>query len=480
MAVRVPFYAVRFLGARFGKNIILNRSFNVTANRWRDWARRSAQRVGLAAAGIAAGGIGIKAGISGGRVTKKTMPLLTGRKRPAPWGMPGFSRRARPARRKQVIRDPASYIQIKSYKARSGRKSRLGVRRNTRAAKLLKTVIQPVRYRFGTAQDLNAVNGTYWLTQSAWDANITRMPLYLVNLTAVNQGNQSDGIGTNKAPSAMWELCWDNSVGITGPKFHNVPGTDPTIGGQRFAYKAVQPSEATSSVLGRKALLDWTRVKLCIWGKTKNPATVKVSLVRFLRPEISPDYDVLEKNIGGGAGVMGNTVTDPDAMEYWQEKLKYLANGHMGGYGKINRSRHVKTLKSWVFNINPIDAGAETANSDARGHMKHLDSFNRWNRIIDFTDMSGNALGINQGQTLADLLNINRVPTAGVGFTGLPCDVRKCVYLMIESIEPAGATNTGTPSTSDIRPAPADTSFSCSFDLIVETNYSKLEGQLVA
>lgn len=363
------------------------------------------------------------------------------------------------------IGDPASYRQLASIKSRGGKK----VLQRTRAAKLWKTVTSPYRVRFGQVQDINATTGTYWLTQQLYGAidevDYQRQPVYILNLTSVTQGNNGTLNSENaNSPYKMWELV----TGYTTTGQHRwfpVPGLDPTApANPRYTGCIVPPTESNAAVVGRKGLLDWTRVKLCFWGKKKNPSQIRVRIVRFLDEEFCPEYEMPQTavNVGGGRSPAFNS----KVAEFWNHELKYLLNGHMGGYSRFDRSKYMKVLKEWNININPIDAGAETTDSDPRAHMKHLDIFNRWNRVLDYTTRNSD-----YPQALSDIKNVNATEAPGNYWSGYPKHESQNLYLLIESVQPADP-DVGT-SAAAPRPAPtAGSDYSASFDLVLEQNFT--------
>lgn len=363
---------------------------------------------------------------------------------------------ARKRPRSDVVRDPASYRQLSSTKRRYGRR----VRHITRSMRLLKTVTAPVRLRYGSVSDINATQGKFWLSNKELVAGQRVLPLYVVSLSNVRQALAADNQIT--AGRVMYEL----GATVSGYFWRAVAGVDPTnTAASAYSWRQVAPTDAVAAgdAIGRKGLQDWTRLRLCFWGKTKNPANIRVSLVRFLDEEICPEtYDTK------GAVVIGNLIS-PKAAEYWSNNhLKYLLNGHMGGNARFDRKKYVKVLKQWVINVNPIDAAAETAASDPRPHMKHLDIFNRWNRINDFTDRN-----LQVPQTYTDLTDVNRASDANNAFTGYLKDPTKGIYVIIESVQPA--VDTVIVDTNP-RSAPADgTDLTVSFDALIESNYTKMK-----
>lgn len=367
--------------------------------------------------------------------------------------LPGMKYKRRRDGTVSRIGDPASYRQLTTVKRKFGRK----VRALTRNMRLLKTVTEPIRFRFGRVQDVNAANGSYWLTNQPLDVNQRVLPLYLMPLFNIRNPGSASG-NTQQAGRAMYELGHDTN----GFFWRNVNGTNPlSTGAITNTVQPVSPTNVSTDQVGRKGLCDWTRIRLCIWGKTQNPTQVRVSLVKFLDEEFCPEtYDT--KGIGPTTGYVNSK-----CAEYLTNKVKYLLNGHMGAYGRVDRQKYVRTIKQWVVNINPIDAGAETAASDPRAHMKHLDIFNRWNRVCDYTVREGIV------QSYTDMIDVNKANAAVTGFGGYLKNPEKNIYLMVESVQPVDE-GVGSASTSNPRVAPVagNIPLAASFDYLFESNFT--------
>lgn len=359
---------------------------------------------------------------------------------------------------KRKWEDAASYIQYEEKKDKNGKY----VLRRTRRNYLLDSLTQRVRYRFGRVQDVDRPYGSFWLSNQPLDATWRRLPAYIVPLFAINQGGGADN--TVNAHYGMYELMITIATGQF--QWRRVPGIDPTITAVTNAYspKAVMPSDVTNPTLGRKAMIDWSRIKLCMWGKQQNPTKIRVQLVRFVKRNYTVE-DALDKTAG-------TSNCDEDGNALWAQRMKFLLNGHSSGYGRNNDSRVMKVLKRYDIDFNPIDAGAETATSDPRPHMKHLDLFNRWNRVLDFT-VPTTGTRPDYTQIVAE----NRVPPVDPAYTAYLNEPEDMVYLLIESVQPRAD---GTATATDPRGAPGDAGYTnasvtASFDLSIETSWSHIQ-----
>lgn len=466
-----PFFgtAARFVARpalSWARSAISWRSGVAYAQRARAAARGAARQAAVRVGGLIGLGGGLGAAASGYKRSRSGAPVHNSgmaRRFPARRRFAGRPlRRRRPGlvkrrRAPRVINDPASYRQLASTYSRAGKRARPSVIR----ARLVKDLVAPVRFRFANLGSLGRANGAVWLYHRPVDVGATKyeLPVHLYNLSVINQGgtasDASAGTGTNQAPPVGYKLRI-NSASPGAMEFQVIPGLDLDGTTARSSMKITGPGDNTTAIIGRDGLLQWSRIRLCIWGKVTRPSTVKISIVRFKEPEFTPDNYV---NLANGNP---STTVSQDAMEFWRTRTKPLVNGLIAGYPRP-AEKNMKVLKSWRVNINPIDAAAETAGSDSRGHMKHLDIFNRWNRNIDFTTKvtADNAI------TYAQLTTAAHTLTASTGYAGWPRQIEKSLYLMIESVTP----DTVAWDANDA----ASVGTQVSYDINIETQYGHIQ-----
>lgn len=361
--------------------------------------------------------------------------------------------------RQVFIGDPASYRQLGMTKRRYGRK----LSTKFRDLKLMQTVAVPLRFHFGRANDINAAEGPYWLSQQQYNATSYRLPVYLFNLFTVSQ--LANGlVDTNKQAYPGFELYRDTTTGrySWGP----VPGLSVTDGSTAtYVKERIAPSASTDHIIGRKGLLDWTRARVCIWGKKQNPTYVRVRLIRFTDEEFCPEF-----SINRTTGFTPTSVSYPKVNEYWENQIKYLLNGPQGSAPRSDRKQYVKVLKEFIVKMNPIDASAETAESDPRGHMRHIDLFNRWGRVLDFTEPDPT-----NAPSMEDVRNVNKFEQPTREYSGYLRRADQAVYVMIDSVQPYEEVSS---SNALPRPRPstdAGLGLTASFDITIDTNYSVIE-----
>lgn len=354
-----------------------------------------------------------------------------------------------------VVNDPASYKQLTAYKRRYGRK----LRSRSYQSKLIKSVTECIRFRFANVGLASATQGKIGLLHQGIDATPTqvKVPLHLFNITAINQsGTATDaaaGTGTSANPPVGYELRV-NSAGTM--QFQAIAGLDRDGATAKAGMIITAPGDNLNAAVGRFGNLTWTRIRFCVWGKTQNPTQLRISLVKFVDPEYCPETYVNYAN-GNGSVISNN------AQEFYSTRVKPLLNG-LATSNPRPPEKVMKVLKRWSVNINPIDAAAETtAASDSRGHMKHLDLFNRWNRRIDFTEkLSGENV-----QTYAQLALPAYTNSASTSVTGNPRMIEKSIYLLIESVNPVFATSAAGQALLN--------SYHPSYDINIESCYSHVQ-----
>lgn len=366
---------------------------------------------------------------------------------------------SRPAKKRRIMNDPTSYVQLRQSKHKYGRK----LNQKFRDMKLVKSVSAPLRYHFGNVKDINSAEGSYWLSQQQYNATNYRLPVYLFNLFTLSQ--LANGVvDTDKQAYPAFELYRNIVNGVYSwgpvPGLSTVDGTTPTYVKERIA-----PTPSTDHTIGRKGMIDWSRVKVCIWGKKQNPTRVRVRLIRFTDEEFCPEFTLNRAN-----GFTVTTTNIKKVNEYWENVMKYDLNGPQGSAPRSDKKRYVKVLKEFIVNMNPVDAAAEVIPGDPRAHMRHIDIFNRWGRVMDYTEPDATA-----GVGIADLRNVNKFDQPSREYSGYLRRADQAVYVMIDSVQPYEE-----PTTSNALPRPVPSTadgvnLTASFDISIDTNFTVIE-----
>jgi len=336
---------------------------------------------------------------------------------------------------KRVWEDPSSYQQFDQAKITRGRFAS----KRERHEKLLDASKSTVLYRHAGLGDLSITrgeltrqNGIYWLSNhidsGSSPPSVKELPIHLLPLFSVNQGfipqanNQLCGV-------AHWRLSQHPDNRLFWQALSGV-NTDGTTASQRF--EIVQNKEAANGqyhFVGRKSLIDWSNVRLTFWGKKSGPTRIRVSLVKFTDDRFTPEFGAT--NNLGNADVQ--SFVDLRARQLWLERLKPLMTNPAARHPMNSRTpEHMKILETQVIEISPIDAAAETAPGDSRAHIRHITLFNRWNRLMDYSEP------VYDNETFDDLNNPYIVlKPRQAGFWGQPRAYESNIYVMIESFQPS-------------------------------------------
>lgn len=344
------------------------------------------------------------------------------------------------------INDMGVYQQSRRYNYRNGKK----VSNYNRVLKLVKAQTQRLLFRYANISDEADPYGSTFIRNGVLAADPTqrRYPIHCFNLSSINQT-----AGTTLGELAAcpgFQLRGDAASGA----LYWVPLQARATDGTTLVSTWSRPQAPdTITNPGRKSLLDWTRVRLHMYGKKKQPSFVKISFVKFLEEECVPDFQLntttgISPNLGG------------EAYDFWSSRLKPLVSSQIASKNQVVYKKQIKVLKEMFVNIQPIDAAAETAASDSRGHIKILDVFNRWNRMHDYQLNSTSGANI---QTDVQLADPDYGPVQVAGYSGYLRDKSTAIWLVIESVTPTQVTLEDPASNSETQ---------VSYDFNIETKHS--------
>lgn len=420
MRIVKPFWRVKY-NSYWPKDLTLNRSHKIHAAKWRSFAKSFATGAGRASAILPLVGEGVRTAARivrrirnrpGKTDTSGLVPYKTGRRSASDSKMPKrslpYSRRG--AKRRRVYNDPASYRQLSTVVSRKGRR----ISANKRSRKLWGALQQGIRYRFGWVSDINAASGAGGLLHQPVDAGATsyRVPIVIFPLNNIIEPG-------SLPPFGGYGLYMTSAGDMFFQAVNGVKADGTTASNQ-----IEQITGDGAVVLGRKALHDWSRIRLCLWGKTKAPSEIKISIVRFPLEQATPE-DQMNFTTG-----VGGSVQQP-GKEFWQARVKPLINGPIAEKVRVNNVKAMQVIDSWVVKFNPIDASAETSASDPRGHMKHIDIFRRFNRLINYSKPPP----VND-DTYAQLNLPNRTTVPAESYSYHPRWPGARMYLLLESLTP--------------------------------------------
>lgn len=326
-----------------------------------------------------------------------------------------------PPPKKVKINDMGVYQQSRRYQYRNGKRNG----KLSRALKLVKAQTQKMLLRYANISDEAEPFGSTFIRNAVLteDNTIRRYPIHIFNLFSLNQG--ITGAPSEYSAVPGFEL---RGIAATGQLFW-APIVAKAIDGvtDSLVWSKIQNSSTTTQA-GRHSLIDWTRIRLHMYGKKKEPSFIKISLVKFDEDEVCPDFQLnVTTGISPTLGV--------EAYDFWSARLKPLVSSQIASKPQTIYRKQMKVLKEYFVNIQPIDAAAETSASDNRGHIKILDIFNRWSRVNDYQTIASDT---DEGvQTDAQLADPDFMGPINLGYGGYLRDKQRAVFLLIESVSPS-------------------------------------------
>lgn len=132
----------------------------------------------------------------------------------------------------------------------------------------------------------------------------------------------------------------------------------------------------------------WTSLDLELWGQTSKPTMYTIYLCQF-------NEDVLPGTTYTSSVGSYSTITDQNAVEFWQSMVKRYTYSPLLKIDDGYSNKKIKILKQYKVNIDPT----ATYENDPDPHVKTLKLFYRFNRRCNFQWKYSNAAG----QTIADM-----------------------------------------------------------------------------
>lgn len=396
----------------------------LAARQARGW--KTAKRVGLSALGAAATLVGMKraAAYAGGRSAKRSRGVKksTGRYRRL--------RIRRPTRSRRTGRKLVSITPTTEY---TREKVKTGRRPGDLAARILNAGIRRQVTSFKGFRDTVGFSGDLGQYILSCDTGTTSqpMPVYIYNLTAT--------INSGAAPSPMLRLIGNNTSSFywTLQNGQSSGGGSSTLLQTKWRYGNTAPTFT-------RAVHDWSRIRLNLYGAKNRPIAVRVRLVQCLDDQCQP-----EQIQSGGVSVANNN-------NFWLNYLKPLMSNPIAANNAVPEKKCFKILETRVYNFQPT----LTIENDTDAAIRTVDWFYRSGKIVDF--QQGGGLTYSVGNLMDPTKNDLQPPTAYVSTR--PPNVKQNIYVLID-----GQVKNGQGV------APTDANVNASFDLNIETCYKYLE-----
>lgn len=303
---------------------------------------------------------------------------------------------------------------------------------------LTRANLERLVYRWNGVKAFNG-NGYYWMSNKTVDANTRALPLYLFDLTSVN--NISAGTSIKAIP--MLQLQQDNTAGAMAfTQVQGLAANGATLTSNLMAE--VQTAVGTGTGLNlpapyTKSVLESASIKLNCWGAVSKSTRFQLSVVRFSDQDLVPTH---------GTYAVDLAAANTKRSDLFQSLIKSLTFNPISTSGGSFNKR-MKVIKSMAFTIEP----QQTTDSDVDPSVKSVSWTLKLNKLLDFTERAEVLANITDTNDQADYVE----QTGAVIKAQIKPTSR--LYLMIRS------TNYGLDATESNVLTP-------SFDLSIKLNHS--------
>lgn len=336
----------------------------------------------------------------------------------------------------RVINDGAGSAQFKSYKFKSGKRKP----KRTQQSQLISAITVRNRLRFSGINELSQGQGYFPLSHQFIDANIDHLPVFVMNLSSVRQASN--------VAQPLWRLWHNKTTSNMGWTVWN--GLERS-GGLTPDWQIEDNASTQTTAPGRKALLDWVRIRLNVWGKKTAPSRISIQLVKFSDEELCPETMTVLRESGSTTTA---DVVDPEANQFWSSIVKPLINNPCSSIIRTSRMK-MRVIKDFKINIDPTLSN----DNDPDPSCKFLDIFHRVGRLIDYSSAPSvvqSAANLNAATTYTDITT---------GYRAYPQRIQQSLYLVIRSMQQDYVGSGGT----------MDNTQTATFDMNVQTSYKSVQ-----
>jgi len=226
-------------------------------------------------------------------------------------------------------------------------------------------------------------NGFYFLSNLSIAGGVRALPLYLFDLTAVNNQSGSSLL----RPSPMLQLRQDPTGAMA---FTPIAGLGPD--GTSFteflvAEQSTTIGTGTSAQVPHpytKSVLESASIKMNCWGAKSKATKYTISVVRFTDDDLVPTHGTYADDLAAAT----NKRTD-----YFQSIVKPLTFNPISSTGGAF-NRRVKVIKTMSFIVEPNS----TTDGDTDPQVKVVSWQLKFNKLLDFVEKSA---------TLTSTINTN-------------------------------------------------------------------------
>lgn len=274
------------------------------------------------------------------------------------------------------------------------------------------------------------------VTQTASVVTPKNLPVYVFDLGCTTQNAQP--YVSNIARAAYRLAVTTESTGIGNQmiwvgrgawgRLDTGPGVYPDENTWQYNIMDNEQAAGTNINVGRKAILDWVRIKALFYGKKSRPTYIKASIVYFLDDDLNPTYALNKTRYGPtpSSGVFGFTMPS-DAQDYFRQFVRPLVANPAAVTDVLSNSRKMRVVATKVIKLAP----KESIDSDADPHQQFVDWFHRFNDTLDYSFESTAAIDAD------DISQPNQFPTQNIGVNRCCLQYpKRNPFLMITSYQP--------------------------------------------
>jgi len=258
----------------------------------------------------------------------------------------------------------AGQLTARSAKTNLGRKMSTA----SKALMLTRAQLEPLVYRWNGVKAFSG-NGFYWLSNKTVSASTRALPLYLFDLTAVN----NEGLA---APTPFLMLQQDNTAGAMA--FTPISGLaeDGTTATSSLVEE-ISPLSGTGAATAltkvhRKSILDSISIQMNCWGSTTKADKYMVALVRFTDDDLVPTH---------GSYVSDLAAANTKRTDFYQSMMKPLTFNPIATTGGLF-SKKMKIIKQMAFTIQPNS----TTDGDTDPDVKVIKWFVKMNKLLNYVE----------------------------------------------------------------------------------------------
>lgn len=255
---------------------------------------------------------------------------------------------------------------------RASKSTRIG-RKMTASKKtmmLTRANLERLVYRWNGVKAFTG-NGYYWMSNKTVDATTRALPLYLFDLTAVN--NMSAGTAVLSVP--MLQLQQNVGGAMAFNPIQGLAEDGATLTSNLKLEQGTTIGTGAGATLPQpysKSVLESASIKLNCWGAVSKATRFQLSIVRFSDKDLVPTH---------GTYAVDLAAANTKRTDLFQSLIKSLTFNPISTTGGAFNKR-MKVIKSMNFTIEP----QQTTDSDTDPSVKSVSWTLKLNKLLNFIE----------------------------------------------------------------------------------------------